>query len=453
MLIQPLQHCSLAKPQIQVSDFLTITPETSCSIYTAKFFSDTHFQTTHSLEQNGKAQGITLGQALRRTTKAISKCKKDIEPLFVSVGDTFGFLESWESPYMPTEADGSLINPDENLRVLREIANHNPVPMEEMRRFLMSSEHAKLILVEGNHDAVIFHLDSDNCRQFLAETLLPEASWEERERKIKFCKSGSIPVLGIQFEHGHRFDPFNYANGKRPWGDWVTVKSTLLLREIILKLKSCGLRPKVLNKMIARTERMLRLRPSTAFPLYLNYLSALFEKKYGKAEPNKVAKVREVLLSHSQEIGKLFEELPFIQSLKRRKLFPSPLGKFFRSSTFQKVFTKIVAMCENWKSDNNRPPLEECKRLAKETGINLFISGHTHKAAHIEEKIRGREVHYVNTGTWIPFKMVHFDGFENIFSGSTYPKAITTAMLDLSQSKTARYLFASEEEWKQKVVK
>jgi hypothetical protein len=307
------------RPKIEVYDLLTIEPETS-SVFFAKFFSDTHFTTTLSPQKNGKGQGITFGRALKSATRSIEKLK--FEPVLVGVGDIFGCLESWEMPYMPNEADGSLTNKDENLRILEEITRQNPVPMKATRRFLNSSEHARFILVEGNHDGYIFHPDSDNCRQFLIDELLSGVSAEEQNKKITFCKAGKIPTLGIQFEHGHRFDPFNYSNGKRAWGDWIVVKSNMIVKQIILNLKSCDLPPKLFSNLVKKTERMLRLRPSTAFPLYLNYLASSFGKKYEEIEPVRIKKANEVLMSYSEEMGKLFEELPFIEALKKRGLFP-----------------------------------------------------------------------------------------------------------------------------------
>lgn len=437
----------------QVKDRVIVEPLEGATKLRAGYMGDSHWKTRNGKTVNGvrvKAPGnIFNGQV-----KAFSSSKLDsIQHILNLNGDTFGCLESGYRKIPPFDRKGKLIDPDFELEIFKEIIEDNPLPFRRMRKFLQASPLNQIILAKGNHDRPVFHSDGYLMREFLAEALLPDASVDERNKRILFSGSTYIPSLGIFSKHCDDLDPFNHSvNGESTTGDWVIVESSGIVNKIVTELRSDGIVPEVLDEAITKTEKTLRVRPPLAFPLYLRYRAEKLLEKFKTKEPDSAVKAAEIMMSYSDKQRESIMEKAFFKQFQEAGLLPEWLVKIILCERVQRIGTKLVSAFESWVSDNNGKQKKESERLFLEEGIRMshFVGAHTHIGETDQYAIEDQVINYVNPG---PEEIAQI-AVAGRPLGSVWHSGMFIGEVDLTvpeRRRKGRYEVAFKKTWEQKI--
>ena len=358
-------------------------------------------------------------------------------------------IESGDRKNPPFTEKGDLESLEFELAVLEKIISDNPAPFEALKAFIQASEDTQLVFGEGNHCRPIFHPSASLLRAKLAERIMPDISIEEREKRILFCKVMFSKELDLYSEHFHRIDPFNFSKkGTNTSGDWVVVNSNAVVKNMIEALKQNITDPTILRKLISKVERMLRIRPSIAFPLYLEYEARNLDSRNDITDIGVIKKAQEILRSYNHMIKEQFSRTPLFQTLQHRLPFPNLLSSFFSSKRVQNLGARLISFFESWFSDNNKTQAKEAKRIFRENGISNTIGAHTHNADHVEFSVGDTNCHYINPGAWPAFKLM-IDGKP---LGSTHPSGFFTGTVNLkARKRKGNYTLQTAETWSKRV--
>ena len=362
--------------------------------------------------------------------KEIEKTNDRKQVTLVLLGDIFDFNASWTMDSMPYGRKGKITDTNINQQIFKEIVSNNYSIVMELRRFLEASKYSRVVNVRGNHDNLLF-LDP-NLQKLLQETLLPGAGVEERNKRIIFTNSVTAPVLGYYAEHGQRFDSFNYSkNGSLTLGDWFTIKTSILFYRISEQLRKLDLEEKTKGKIIDRVKLMECVRPTPAVLMYLDTLADNYYEQYQDKDRVSAKNIRDIIMSYSEEIGAILEELPLLQKLNDIEIFPSRLLNWvIRRRQLQSFSARAIAWIEYLKTDSNTPQIEEAKKLVKSnTSLQYFAGGHTHKVEELDDRRNG--FHYFNLGSWMPL----IKGLKKGEPQSILPRSILKLETDLATKK------------------
>lgn len=332
---------------------------------------------------------------------------------------------------MPCDNEGKITDEDLLYLILNEIIRDNSKVIDELRRFLQASEKSRIVYVNGNHDNVII-LD-EHLRKLIAEALLPERCEDEQNERILFAKSVNAPDLKFHAEHGNRGDHLNYSRQNASTiGDWLTIKINILRKAVIEKTRQSALPDEVKVKLIEDLKRLSDIRPVLT-PVYLHVLSKHYYELYRKSGLRTAKKVRELIMSFSEDVGKVLIEFPLVEKIAKRL----PALKYLANSQgFQAILGKVGAIFEQRRADNNNSQIKAVSALTRTAGFDFFVCGHTHNPEHSRHGF-----HYVNVGSWKP-------EIRKIISGDGLPKPMLQKgalrlSTDLRQSKKTRQIHYS----------
>lgn len=337
----------------------------------------------------------------------------------ILLGDTFDINASWRKDFMPLDKKGNLSDLKYSTQVLEEIVLNNSKIINELKRFLELTPYSRLLFIDGNHDHILF-LDS-TLQDYVRETLMPGASQEDQKKRIIFARDVDIPLLRLHAEHGHRFDPFNYSKkNSNTLGDWITIKTSVILTSITEKLNNVNLPDKIKNKIISKVKQVEYIRPPAAIPIYFEELAHYYYEKYRVSEPKAANEARNVLLSFSGELGNILSQTSPLNILPKQLL---------SSKRFQSFFANIFATVQDW-TDSNKSQITEAKKLADKNDINFFVGGHTHSLKHMAGYFR-----YVNMGAWKPVINADRCGNNWVFPESILPSSVLRLATNLKSRK------------------
>ena len=323
-------HTGQTSQPLKVKDQITIYPASGTTKLRVICKGDQHARDKNSTNIKGP------GKLFEDHMERFSKEDDSVHNVLVENGDTWDLIASGKREVPPFGKGGGLPNPKFEYSVLEKIISDNKKIIKTYQSFLRASRHNEIVFNEGNHDRPLFHVDNTESRLLLAQSILPEASIEELERRFHYGQSCVIPAVGMYAKHCHDLDPFNYSKkGENTKGDWVVITSNSIVKKLISELQENNLEPLVLEKALTSVERTLRIRPPSAFPIYLQYEAKRLFEENGYSDITSVNKAKEIMMSYSDEFKNHLLDLSLFKTLRKKGFLPNWLIKFAFGESMQ----------------------------------------------------------------------------------------------------------------------
>ncbi len=396
------------KTKVEEKLVLDISPD---NLYIASH-SDIHFPG----KDMGLMQGLSeLKVQLYKLAKIASN--NDGNTILIGNGDLFEIIETyiWKYGELYSDDSGKIKSEENVINTFLDILQNNSCCLIPIQNFL-KTKSAQLILVEGNHDILLFKDDSlgNKLRSILLEILMPDSPDEERNNKIKFVRSGKIDSINLYFEHGHRFDPYDYSEkGELTWGDWLSYVKVHLVKRVIEELQKSkgksisngGLPEDLAETLIKKIGNVEYIRSANAFGLYLKHTVEKYSERYiEKGEPQIARNIKKIFMVGSDEFAKRIHDTPFtVLGFPLRWLPQSALKSNLLKSAFMYGTSYVYSIMTH----NNHVQVDSAERIVNgDPSIKVLTFGHTHGGgissgiSHRTEK----EFSVYNSGTRLPVK-------------------------------------------------
>lgn len=276
----------------------------------------------------------------------------------------------------------------------------------------------ELIYIVGNHDRLVNLYPSvrDEFAKIMGLTItsatingIPNHSWW-------YLYDFIVPEYALYARHGHEYDPFNFANRRDmsrpgylniPIGDLITTEFA-----VNLPYTMASLRPKypaIDDTLINNLKELDNIRP----------ISAILEWFYYRISRENNGQIRQALdetfdtvishflnldfVRHWRSPDSRWDELNRLFSLPFLRWIPQGVLKLTNTATLLRLFLPIIvrSTTSNEVVDNYAEAAYGERIWRDNQQIQFILYGHTHQPLQQPlEGQNGREVIYVNTGTW-----------------------------------------------------
>lgn len=367
----------------------------------------------------GLTQGIEeIKLQLNELGKIASK--SDGHTVLIANGDIFEILESyiWKYGELYSDNNGKIEDIKKVMDTFLDILSNNVSVVSSIQQFLKSPK-AEIIFVEGNHDVLLFR--DDDCgnilRSVLRDILMPDTLEDVKDEKIKFVRSGKMSELNLYFEHGHRFDSYDYSEeGKLTWGDWLSYVKVNVVKRLITEIQNLkgkdvsngGLPDDLVDTLIKKIGNVEYIRSANAFGLYLKHIVERYSEKYKKKNEFQIAKnIKKAFAVGADEFAIRVKDAPFTLSGFPLKVFPQCILK---SNLMRNAFMYGTSYIYSVMTHRNDVQLKAAKNIVQEdSSIELLTFGHTHMGGITQGFIDiddiDKQISVYNSGTRLPVKL------------------------------------------------
>lgn len=346
--------------------------------------------------------------------------RSDGHTLLIANGDIFEILESfiWKYGELYSASNGIIKDERKVVETFLDILSNNISVISSMQQFLKSPK-AEIVFVEGNHDILLFRDDNigNTLRSILRDVLMSNISEELKDEKTKFIRSGKVDKLNLYFEHGHRFDPYDYCEeGKLTWGDWLSYVKVNVVKRLIIEIQdlkgkdisSGGLPDDLVDTLIKKVGNVEYIRSANAFGLYLKHIVEKYSDRYKERNEFQISKnIKKVFMVGADEFAKRIKDTPFNLSGLPLKVVPQCILK---SNLMRNAFMYGTSYVYSVMTHRNDVQLKAAKNIVSEDpSIDILTFGHTHMGGitqgFVDDEGVDKQIAVFNSGTRLPVKL------------------------------------------------
>lgn len=276
----------------------------------------------------------------------------------------------------------------------------------------------EIVYVVGNHDRPVnlYPAVRDELQKQLGLTITSETVDGDIDGEWWYKYDFTDEAYGVFTRHGHQFDIYNY-NGtdaytredhlQVPIGDVI---ATEIAVNLVVTLESLrGEFPEITDELVEAMQAVDNVRP----------LGRLMEWFYSKMNEQDNERIREAMDITIDTVVENFFEIEFVQNWKNPNTHVDELIRAASKRPFQRVLDFVMNHSDASRLIELLLPVAD--RYLKEGGIDDYMEGafyedvwkaedspiryvlygHTHQPLLKPlDSINGRDVIYINTGTW-----------------------------------------------------